>query len=744
MGSLLFRSCPSRLQESPEIKDVSDNIFASLLDGESSKGKEELKRGPVTVVNGNDISTVIGAYHNPDWIIHCAAVCMDKLLLSVSTKSTKEHFIYVSRPSGYTEMAGGNIPVFSDATSVHYTLSLPQCVARTCQDPSFGLHPKSLSYRPTLALVQCCHGRSSQHSESVIPLEEDFYLQLFGPEYKLLGSPLLLMGCQNGHTYYCALNEMEIEAVLKLLYSLDQPVVAIHTVHFPRKAQPCKEDPLLIESVTVTSSESSEANALIMIGQKGKIVVCKMGNSAQSLASFAEFNVPGPILSSALLPDQCLLYSTMRGIYEICLKPQCMQNSQLSVTLSDNSPILVPEMAFRLPNRISCSTAAFLSAPLTGLSLISMSLNGHVSSITISKDGGASTTTDTSTAAQELKQSLTSIKSASEQIDALKGKLSSLNCAITELNTALSLLCDVATLERESPFRCEMTPAFEEVGVSMRKACIDVQLCYSGGKPLGSGWSLVVQLHPGSHEVSSRVVPLTGMAAGSDVQTRVHLGASSVKPLVCSLHCSLHYSADDLLEQTSLTPTGGVALLLCTSTFDNLDFALPVSMPPLELVTSEMNVESLLGPQKDSHQPVAPVHSLELALPHATSDPPTVLNSLLPPCTRSQVAGTTAEIKLRAYDGSMVCLRVEGEMKLVIQASSKRMLSEVCSSSQRRLLDPSSHKDDVSQDHLCNKLHALEVRMFAKCLTVDAYPLAHCTCRLGRVMDCRCLASSPG
>ena len=550
------------------------------------------------------------------------------------------------------------------------------------------------------------------------------------------------------------------------LYSLDQPVVAIHAAHLPQVTD--KEGPLLLSNASRNMNPSS--NVLFFVGQKGKMVVCRPGNATQKLVNMSEFHVPGPIISSVLVQDQCLLYTTLRGAYDICLNPDCVQKSTPSV--GSSSPVLIPEMAFMFPNRVSHSTSFILGElsssaattdPKLCSSVVCVSPRGHVSSLNVSDEHESRTSSSAAVVAQDLKQSLTAIQATAKQIAATKQSLSSLNATLSELNDALSLLCDVARSNglsdsEGSPFCCRLWPAFEEVGVSSRRAFINVKLSYTGSKPLGRGWSFAVQYHPTEMTdsipdcvqqeatvVTSYVSPLTNLTAGGCLEMKVEMDVSSTDPIVCCLYCFLHYCTDNIPSVKALNSAGGsgVSLPLCKKAFDALDFLQPLHSSPKDLVLTRGDSSYLDTVLTPSHTPALPVsqhclsQSLEIAIPpsvmcasrdsspgsesaHTSSVCASFLKRLVPTDTVRMVEESSAEARVTAHSGSPVCLQMvssqDGSFRLVIQTASRKLLTEIVPGVEYRVqhwaemdVEGVSRDQLLSHDQLCKRLTHLKV-----------------------------------
>lgn len=740
-----------------------DDVFSSLLGDKVDIRDKQLSSRDSYIVNGEDVSATIATCSISDWVIQSASMYKNTLLLLAKEKGSQDDILQVLRSRLSISFGDVKIPSFlTSPVLLRYCLSSQELPARAAKPHS--LPSRVLSYRSALRIVTC---GLRQGSESVCLLQDGLYAQLFGPECKLSNSPILLLGCQNGHIYYCDLNRLEHsgggeKSPLIPLYSLDQPVVAIHAAGMPQEAD--KQDPLLLSNTSRNTNATS--NVLFFVGQKGKVVVCRPGRATQKVVNMFEFHVPGPIISSLLIQDQCLLYSTLRGAYEICLKPDCIQKSIPSVDRS--SPVLIPEMAFMFPNRVSHSTAFILgelsasaaaTEPRLYSSVICMSPRGHVSSLNVSDEGETRSSPSAAMVAQDLKQSLTAIQATAKQITATKENLASLNGSLSELNDALSLLCDVARSNslsdsEESPFCCTLWPAFEDVGVSSRRAFIHVKLSYTGSKPLGRGWSFAVQLHPTEMTdfipncvqqkaavVTSYISPLTNLTAGGCLEMKVDIDLSSTDPLVCSLYCFLHYSTENIPSVKGLDSAGnsGASLPLCRKRFDALDFLQPLHSSPKDLVPTRGDssyLDTVLTPSRTTALPVSQhflLHSLEIAIPQgvmcglrdsasgsesmqASSLCASFLKKLVSGNTVRMVEESSVEVRVTAHDGSPVCLQVvsqDDSFNLVIQTALRKLLTQIVHDVECRVRQwaevPLVDVEGVSHDQLCKKLSSLQV-----------------------------------
>ena len=737
------------------------DIFASLLGDKGGIDDKQISNQKRShTISGDDVSVTIATYSASDWTVQSALIYKDILLILARVNESGNNIIQALTARLAASLGGVKVPSFLSSTPLlQYTLVSQDHCAQAANSRS----TRVLNYKPALSIVH----RGLKHEpgrvlpEVVFSIQDDLYTQLFGPECKLANSPILLLGSQNGHIFYWDLNRLEcLEGTKRLvpLYSLEQPVVTIHALHVPQESG---DHNLLLLSDS-SPSVNGTPNLLLFVGQKGKIVVCTAGNSTQKFVNFSEFHVPGPILSSLLLEGQCLLYSTLKGVYEVCLKPGCIRKSTSS-SVSSSTSVLIPERMFMFPNKVSHAISFVLvpvadeptvpAAASAGTKLkvcsrvVCMSPSGQVSSLNICTEIESR---NTSVVAQDLRQSLTAIQATAKQIATAKHKLDSLNASLSQLNDALSLLCDVARLSdadgEKRPFCCTLQPAFEEVGVSSRRAIIQVQLSYSGSKPLGTGWVFVVQIHSPEATnlpscirqqrtvVSSHVSPITNLNQTGCLRMHVNVEASSTGPLACSVYCFLHYNTTNIHSGRNMDSpaSGSVSLPLCSKSFDALDFLQPLHSSPKELISTRDDptcLDKILNPSQTISELVpqcCPLHSLEVTIPttavcgsgsdiHASFV--SFLKKLVPVDTARTVEESSAEVKLTAHDGSPVCLKMvpqDSDFKLVIQTASRKLLTEIVSCVECRIQHCSGAvgpdgSEERTHEQLCRKLTRLQV-----------------------------------
>lgn len=716
-----------------------DDILSSLFrDGPCPRPKPGLALDVATV----SVNICYLSIHHSTLL--CACVHGNSFM--VIARSRDKIVLSLYHVSSHTELNGHQVPLFFSPPTSSHDLTPYSSVSR---DPSPISSPVSLvlDYRPAISVMCYPQGDTAPtetvHSVLSCPsIQQDFYRQLFGIEFSLARSNLVLIGCQNGYILYydtrgyCNSPSLPkpSEVASNVLYSLEQPVVGIHSVGIP-EAPSAKGDDMEVGQPLSTAPSHTAANALVFVGSLGKLVLCYQGRDKKGLANFTEFHVPGPIMSSLAVRDHSLCYSTPSGVYKICLKPECVSKSEES---EDDSPLIIPHLQFRFPTQVSASPSPFLLSaqccPEDLLRVTVISIAGRVSSFTVKPCKQAMEVSESSDCARDLKETMRAIQSTSEQTTAVEHDLARLRSALVDLNEVMSLL----QLQAESsetkprPFSCVVRPATEMVGVRFFRAQVDTELKYCGTKRLGRGWSLIVHVQDTS---TSRCrfysVPLVGLSSNSSLHHKVVLDASTIKPLMFSVTSSLHYSTIHLQSsfthpsnqgqvKHSTAKPSGVSIVLSTRLIDALDFIQPFQDPPLQLLQQIPQ----LSAQNTLHDKT---YSLDLPLPSQTIKDPSsetsdqkyreVLKHLLPQGIAESDALVTkaksAEIRMSSYNGCSVDLRVSeegGKKRVNVSTSAASHLVEIVGCIQRRLREGSSVGDEErSAELLSKKLTALKV-----------------------------------
>ena len=509
---------------------------------------------------------------------------------------------------------------------------IAKCVLSTTPQHKFpSPSPSSsspLQYGPVLTLILPSSTSESEHQRECI-VEPELFLQLFGADCHIPTAAVVLVGGPNGHIFYCNLRNIpknitndhllkerkETPNFFKPLYSLGQPIVSIHAHHFPKRRE--QIDPSLFVD-DLFSTSSAMPDSLLFLGQRGRIAICyaegstvTSSNKSQKFAQFIEYSVPGPILSSKLIPSQCLVYSSLRSLHCIDLREESFREAEESSPQLQlhRGPLLIPEASFKFPERISVSIppsiimdcgligtnidsgpdAMELEATNTGeLGMTLVSLRGDLCSLSTKFGGKESVSRDPEVIAKDIKQCLNSMQVTKDEILATSDAISKVNAGLIELNYVLRLLCIVKCHQegtpcltddqKECPLKCAVSAGFKELGVSERELSIDVTLSYRGEKSLGRGWSLLIQVSPLSHlkshdhrnsafsfdhghthlatptTVLSRCVALEGLATNGSLEERIPVSFTQrvVGPLNFSVSCYICYNPSTIITAAAL------------------------------------------------------------------------------------------------------------------------------------------------------------------------------------------------
>ena len=504
--------------------------------------------------------------------------------------------------------------------------------------------------RPVFAIVQ-----SEKHPPMCCGniITTELFLSLFGPEFQLSGSPALIVGCQNGNIYFTGIGARQgsEQEFMSPLYSLAQSIVGIHTVYFPNKRAPEANDPFVASPVD-DSAESKIHNAVIFIGQAGKIAVCCVGSEGQ-FSRFQEFHVPAPVLSSVLVSGECLVYSTQQELYRICLRQECSHSMEERIPPVNAGmlPVVIPEMSFKFPEMVQNiqyrtyllhgnSTSGLDSSPAAAhgvkLQFLCMSHDGSLSMIhstvcaSTGKDGSGALWKSSTKVCQDLKQCLQCIQSHSEEIDHVMEIILSLNKLLVELKSAVDMLLAVRGIAVPHlsrcfcPFTCFVNTSREKFGTSAEKVCVNMKIACRKHKftteALNDDWSLLVITYSGKHSIS-KSVSLSGLVAGDSVSLAMDIEVGVELKRGVYIESFLLYSPQRLCR--CLTQYGhpkksdivkGVSLFLAKKHFDVVDFLRQRKCTARETLSScrSRMVTRILSPESTPTPP-------NTALPHSFS-----------------------------------------------------------------------------------------------------------------------------
>lgn len=605
-------------------------MFEALLGVVPVKPANCSGKNTSSTFEGRKISEGIAVCPSSDWILIAANVINDCLIMCRKSRRTGELSCVLMRSSKNIVIPAGStgvtIPSFVNS---HQLLTFALDIGRdVCNESSSTGRTKAVHINPVFSLLQ-----SAEHPwnccSSITP---EFFLSLFGPEFDLCKAPILLIGSQNGNIYFtnfkCSVSKEKEGSILGPLYSLEQPVVGIHLASFPQKKLTNDNDPLAIawdvEEESEERTDNEVPNAIIFVGQRGKISICHSNSlhsgESKSFPSLVEFQVPAPLTSSILVPKSCLLFTTLQGLYRICLRQECAKcfEEKLPNLASAPCSIRIPHVSFKFPEKIVdtscvgyilktrtsdsyCCTSESRDDPL----LCSyVSVDGSLANlqVEIHKATSISVGQNAAIVGQEIKQCLQSIQVVGEKISKAKKKITLLNTILTDFKTVLDLLCafggactrNCEIFRSSIPFACSFASTHEDVGVKIKKFFMDVRLTYnipetetgqSHYDELGTGWSFLITSSSNASRSgsssSSKSVSLMGMVPGDSICVRVEIESETTegRPLVGSIHCFMHYTPHYLCESVLKDTLAfdwkkfkGVSLFLCNKTFTILDF----------------------------------------------------------------------------------------------------------------------------------------------------------------------------
>ena len=609
-SSLLILSSSSRVKEGTpyvaEDEDVGD-VFSMLL-GSSAPNNDEQTRH---ILDGEEFCTEL--VRVTDEV--CNASLQGQRLIFLAKTSAGNLKISVHASCGARE----SVPLYSSSPTMEYQLHIAMSTLPCSLVPASPLLPIDSTRLP-----------------------EEFYHQLCGPDQFLLRAPLVLVGSQAGHVH-CISNAPKPS----LFCALNQPVVGIH----------------LLEASSTMAGDAgpSLCSAIICVGQRGRVVLCQMGDPGQTAPRFSELQLNSPILCTCVIrPRRYLLYGTPDGVYGVRLLPpsSCLQQPEHSSL----------EVAFNFPQKM-VETVAHLLMPIGAMRVVAVSLCGRVTALSIPSEGG-NVCAETS----DLKQVLRCIETSARQTAALSERLSSLDAALTELNEALTLSCDLSQRSATLPLQCKLLPTCVRRGSSSLHLAVHLTLEYTRHRPLGSGWSLLVDIRMKSGGQRTEVIPLEGLSDANAQQFSASFPVIPVarEPLHLSVCCLLHY--------TLTTSTEGVSFSLHEETFSAVHFLLPCDPSSLQQPASAAVYSASLPPlavdvvQRQCRNPadVCEKALVLVALRHAGIGPDSYIRR----------GRQEAELTLVAYNGlplTIVAHLLDDKIEISIRSSSEATVAEISS-----------------------------------------------------------------
>ena len=663
----------SSREDSPliSIDDMFDDFFGSKFGRSATPSAANTDNA----IDGNQISEGIGICPASSWTLVAAAICNDHLIMCRKCRKT-ESMSYLLLQSNNTVQL----------SAVSREISIPSFVCNH-QILSFGVvdtgrsvgsaqpvpRTKTMHVNPVFIVVQ-----SADHPcTRCTSMTAELYLALFGPEFGLSKAPVLIIGMQNGKIYFTNFGSNtggkreDVDNLLGPLYDLEQPVVGLHVAYFPPEKLSSDDDPMAISWGTEDERQVvvDTPNALIFVGQRGKVAICCSDPSVKKcFHSFVEFQVPGPVISTVLIPRQSLLFTTLQGLYRVCLRQDCAKCIEEKMpSLAGNScNIRIPRVSFSFPEKIlttrcpayilktRTSDEYYLSHSESGSDPIQCScasVDGSIATtkLTAHANGQTSVTGGQLNAEQvgrEIKECLDAIQVTGKKISQTRKNVESLNNVLTVMRSNLELLCAVGNVCSEScgifhscsPFTCSFASAQECVGLRIKRLYFDVSITYSRPKTgadlphrLGPGWSFLIKsssLHP-SGSSFSKSVSISGMAPEDSVSLRTEVDFEDSQVLG-AIQCFIYFTpqplcASNLMDNnvsSDFTRFQGISLYLCSKVVTVLDFAtqckqiLPGSFDEsLSSFKRKATSQALSSePSQFKLSPLGPNHSISLSI----------------------------------------------------------------------------------------------------------------------------------
>ena len=710
---------PSRLvceegQSGPAFKmsrEQNSDIFASLL---AQSPTERCTQDPL----GNSLA---------DGMSYCTTVT--HLQSGVPLAVTLHHQLLIVLKNSADEQ-GSTVVVWrvrsvSGNSRWPFTIQQPPIMKISCSEAI----PSLLT--PTPYLVVHSSYQQSVPSTGSCQLATSFFAAVFGPG-ALLGdqSALFYTSPQSGTLHACDLKNptgsltglcgnIQSQSV-QVVYSLEQPAIGIHP--FP-------------------SHHGSSSDSLLVVGTRGKILLCSPSPEPTQGLTFREFFVNGPILSSLFIHSCGLLLSTVNGVLLVCLNPHCLSASSFEDGTRDTSLSLVE--AFHSPLTILNTPLHLLSSSHCDAShhsfVLGLSPHGLLvrMEFSTSLDSYTTGTLSAGRVGLELTRTFHAIEESSLEVAEVQQEIAVVSDHIAELGEAIALLCAATGGHSVSgladPFQCEVCGSCEQITLSNFRPTAVVHLTYTGAKPLSSHWSLVVQsspchtstLSPSSDPpvAISSSLSLNQLSTSSSVTLNQPLSCSLLSRGPLSIRCLLQYSFALPVAGRMSQSAQGVVIPLKTVTLTALDFlhpesrhtsitvggshVAPVNPDPTTpsgcllaatLTVSSMATKLLSSSQSPSTSTFESATLLASLLSHPSQNPPHSLVSLIKTTSSSGQHGPSSELSAVCYDGSHVLFRAEllhshdsgGEQgalhaQLSIQTTSEQLMLQLCESIHNKL-----------------------------------------------------------
>ena len=649
--------------------DILSSLFVEPCDNNSTAAQ---------VVDGSEHS--VSLFFLPgnllQWRLQSASVCNDKLM--IIAKKNHYSFLKIYQSSSTSQFREYQLPAFSNC-------GLFQHEVGSCSVPSKQLLSTGVEYRPVLSLLSCLSSKTSDTSLFSVasPTTDVFFRQLFGFELSLGQSPVVLIGSQSGAVMFhdirgysnATSSTGSVASLSNTLCNVNQPIFGIHTLRLPIHPEH-------------QGSDDSSANALLVVGMLGKLVLFTEVDKQRHVPFVSELSVPGPILSSFLVKNHSFAYCNTRGIYRVCLEPSCLLKSVGSDTTFTNL-VVVPRFQFHSPHFVSPAIMSFItgaSSPSVNqaCSITAVSINGQLFQFQLESCQQTIKPTATLEVGREMKDSMNSIKNTDQQTVEVQSQLKLVDTALTELNQALSIIHSIQS-STSRVFSCTVSPVTERVGVRHMSMSADLELCYAGVDKLQRGWALLVTVQcTTSRQSKFTTLSLAGLGPNDSLKHRMKLELENGMPASFSVTATLCYRPTHLhsvISQLSsftqpktpfyLLKSTGVSFMLVSAVFHALDFLQPCSDSSLHTSAPI----SSHGPHTEQH------HSFDMVLPNPGVEvssgssvvaqssrgaldmflPPTVTNSL------SINNNGQCQTLQCSYNGSILLFEVknEGEKCLV-------------------------------------------------------------------------------
>lgn len=711
-------SAPAQDEKAAAEKPSAD-ILSSLFDEKCDDSVSLSKPSTTIDAHGHSIYVYYFPATIQQWDLQCAYVHIDKLL--VIARKDEHTVLNVYHASSSLKFGEHQLPKFPNHPF------LQQEISSLCTPSSRSLRA-SIEYSPVLSLL-CCQSSwkkvaTSSATSLLAPMTDVFFHQLFGIEISLAQSTVALIGSQTGSVIYvdirgyCTPPSSSDQYVLSnTLCCLDQPVIALHALFLPTSTNTELE----------RASSLTAANALLIVGRFGKLVLFTEAESKKEAPIFTEFHIPGPILSSLSVKDHSIAFSRLRGIYRVCLEPECILKSLSSDTDPTNT-VIIPRTQLRSPVYVCPTYPSFILASslqtVDGVCTIkAITIDGRVLSVNVRCCQNVEQEPEGMLFGRDLKGCMSSIKNTNEQTIAVRARLQKVNLALVELNKALSILLTMQSSKSQcKPFSCTIKPVTERVGVNHLSLYAEVELCYNDVGQLGKGWILCITTHcTASAQSMYTSLSLEGLTTNDCLRHRINLQCKPRIPVRFTVTSSLLYTGTHfqsnlkqhpvMVDTFRLLQPTGVSVMVATCVFDVLDFLQAHRDSSLKLLLPLSSPAHITLPETLER------HCFEIFLPLSEPSPPSGTESCAERCreflrlflphhiiaTASTNTNGCVQIQTCNYNGSKITFEVadtkKGKMCVsVATTDSMSDMVEIISSVHHRVWK--IHKNDGSPTEL--------------------------------------------